>query len=120
MYGKSIVTWCRYCRSTKEAGPPSDTEPTSPSGMILDEPTAPVVSKRKSGTAGKKQPPATKDFVDLFEDDMDDGGGDMAATSKRRRHGEYQRSVCKIYSPGGAKAVAVYDAASHCLRYYYY
>ena len=55
--------------------------------MMLDEPTAPVVSKRKSGTAGKKQPaPAPKDF-DLFEDDADDDGGDVATTSKRRRHG---------------------------------
>ena len=53
---------------------------------MADEPTAPVTSKRKSGTAGKKQAQLPKDF-EMFEEDMDDGGGDMAATAKRRRHG---------------------------------
>jgi len=59
--------------------PPSDEE-QSPSEMPPDEPA--VMSKRKSGTTGKKQASA-KEF-DPFEDDMEDAAADAA---KRRRHG---------------------------------
>jgi len=54
--------------------------------LIADEPAGPLAGKRKSATAGKKQPAATKEF-DLFEEDADDVGMDAAAAAKRRRHG---------------------------------
>ena len=81
------VAWHSRCRSAKEAAPPSDSDPEILSEMMADEPTAPAASKRESGTAGKKQQPAQKEF-ELFDEDMDDGGADVAATSKRRRHGQ--------------------------------
>ena len=64
--------------------------------MIADEPTAPVSSKRKPGAGGKKQPPAMKEF-DPFEEDMDEGAGDMTTANKRRRHGiSLVASLCHI------------------------
>ena len=74
------------CRSTKDTGPPSDSDPASPLELLPDEPTGSAMSKRKTGTTGRKQPPAPKDF-DPFEEDMDDGGGDTVAATKRHRHG---------------------------------
>jgi len=76
-------SWHLWCRSTKDAGPASDDEPSA-SELPTDEPA--VTGKRKSGTAGKKQSSASKEF-DPFEEDMDDGIGDAAAAAKRRRHG---------------------------------
>ena len=73
-------------RSTKDAAAASDSDPASASEMMPDEAAAPVSSKRKPGTSGKKQAPAAKEF-DPFEEDADDVEGDTNTTTKRRRHG---------------------------------